>query len=304
MRPILLSFSFLFFFCGCQQELSIDSIEFQPRLVVNALFTTDAPLNVFVESSRNILDTSSYIQHIENATVLLKDEDGNLISQLEHMGANRYEYLSFDAEVGKRYTLEVSSEGYQTASATSMIPPKVETQLLDKEIVIIEKDAFIDMEVELRDNDDNDNFYVWEVVKDYQPSLVNEISLDQLLKTEILLSSEDKNLDRLATHDVFQSKMFLKDVKFANTTYETSFKAIDNTNGPVVLTPDEVFSDKQMRVVTASESMYKYYRSVESYRIKGVSNSSITDPVKLYSNVENGLGVFAGYNEEVIPLSE
>jgi hypothetical protein len=48
---------------------------------------------------------------------------------------------------------------------------------------------------------------------------------------------------------------------------------------------------------TVSEEYYLYYNSLSRQRTG--NNGPFADPVMIYGNVENGQGIFAGYNASV-----
>lgn len=300
---LLITCSFLF---SCQQDYFVDNVAFTPNLVANSLFTAGSSIDVYVHSSRNVLDNESSIQEIDNAKVVIRDADANPIATLSYDVAGRYFSNNIELLAGEKYTLEVSSEGFESITATSIIPHQVEANLQNSNFVPGGISEDLNVDLQLRDNDVSDNYYVYEVGDSIALKLSKEepFKILDLLDVEILLTSEDLNQEQIATNSLLQSRVFLKDKTFANAEYNINFKAKSNpaAAGPVVLTSEEVFSDQRMRVVTASENLYEYYKSIESYRIKGAANSSISEPIAVYSNVSNGLGVFAGYNDDQINL--
>jgi len=300
---LVLTCSLLF---SCQQDYFVDNVAFTPRLVANSLFTAGSSIDVYVHSSRNVLDNESSIGEIENALVEIKDASATTIATLNYDIAGRYFSNDIELIAGESYTLEVSSEGFESISATSKIPFQVEASIQNSNFVTGGISEDLNVDLQLRDNDVSDNYYVYEVGDSIALRLSKEepFKILNLLDVEILLTTEDLNQEQIATNSLLQSRVFLKDKTFANAEYNINFKAKSNpaAAGPVVLTSEQVFSDQRMRVVTASKNMYEYYKSIESHRIKGAANSSISEPIAVYSNVSNGLGVFAGYNDDQINL--
>lgn len=293
------------FLFSCQEDYLLEDFDFQSRLVVNSLFTAGSEITVDIHSSRNVLDNNSSINSIENAEVLLKDANGNLLAVIEHAANGIYTSNSVDLKVGIPYTLEVTNEGFESVTATSMIPSQVDAQVGNKEFISEETSASLNVDIRLRDNDVSENFYVYEVVDDLRLHLLRETPfIDQIEQVNILLTSDDANQEQVAANNLLQSRVFLKDEAFANAEYNINFRAKSNpANGPVELVSEQVFSDKKMRVVTASKTMYEFYKSLERERLRGDANSSIAQPSAVYSNINGGLGVFAGYNESVLPLN-
>jgi len=293
---LILTCSFLF---SCEQDYYVDNVAFTPKLVVNSVFTVGSKIEATVKSTRNVLDPESFIEEISDAKVVLKDDTGDVLSKLDFIGDGKYASDDVNLIVGTSYTLEVIREGYAPSIATSKIPTKVDASIQNRNIITTGVSESLNVAVKLRDNDIEDNYYVYEVVDDNR-LLITEQSFSELIEdVQILLTTDAENQDQIAANSLLQSRVFLKDVNFANSEYEFNLKAKGNPaaiDGPVELTSDELFREQKLRVITASHSMYEYYKSIESYRIKGAANSSVSQPVAVYSNFSNGLGIFAGYN--------
>ena len=305
MKHFLLSITCCFLF-SCQQDYFVDNVAFTPKLVANSLFSVGSEIEVYVHSTRNVLDSESSINRIDDAVVNISDVNGNILATLTNTSNGRYFSDKMNLVAGEAYTLEVTRDGFTPITATSTIPIQVDASLKNSNIITGGTSEALDVDINLRDNDSNDNFYVYEVVDDLRLHLYKEqpFKLENIQNVEILLTSEDLNQERIASNNLLQSRIFLKDESFSNAEYNINFKAKSNpaAAGPVVLSSEEVFSDQKMRVVTASQDMFEYYKSIETHRLKGEANSSVSQPIAVYSNVSNGLGIFAGYSEDVLDL--
>lgn len=60
----------------------------------------------------------------------------------------------------------------------------------------------------------------------------------------------------------------------------------DNTNIPLF----------ELKVMAVSPDLFEYLKSYESYKQSEIKNTSISDPVLVHSNIENGLGIFGGFS--------
>jgi hypothetical protein len=72
-------------------------------------------------------------------------------------------------------------------------------------------------------------------------------------------------------------------------------KSINGTVRPIKLS--EVMSHQHPKYIhlhTLSEDYYKYL-----YSINHKPDNAFVDPVSIHSNIENGIGIFAAYNEVV-----
>ncbi|MEM9546370.1 MAG: DUF4249 family protein [Bacteroidota bacterium] len=71
---------------------------------------------------------------------------------------------------------------------------------------------------------------------------------------------------------------------------------IINDNG----SGSKIVHNYELRVMTISKELYEYYSSLEEYYQRGFHNHSDETPFDFYSNVEDGMGIFAGFSESVI----
>ncbi len=59
-----------------------------------------------------------------------------------------------------------------------------------------------------------------------------------------------------------------------------------------------------LRIVSLSREMYEFYISLEKYIDEDGQISSLSYLPKVFSNVNNGLGVFAGYSQRYIEVKK
>lgn len=52
----------------------------------------------------------------------------------------------------------------------------------------------------------------------------------------------------------------------------------------------------QITLTAVSKDLYEYLKTYENYRRSDIKNTSLTNTPSIYSNIENGLGIFGGYN--------
>ncbi len=78
-----------------------------------------------------------------------------------------------------------------------------------------------------------------------------------------------------------------------------SFDPNGDDDDPIVIENETEDEEKfELRVVSISKELYLYYQSVENS--KGLSNTSDSEQYPLYTNVDKGLGIFAGFSESII----
>lgn len=154
----LLFLSFLF--TTCIDELDIDTEDTEDILVIEgSVNTMPGPHRILISKSAkygSILDDA--IQKISDATVQIRDEEGQHVF-LEEIRPGEYETPSaYKAEVGKKYTLSITlANGERYISTTEEV---VSAPAIDS--VIYNYDLGIEAFAQWRDPADEDNFYLLE----------------------------------------------------------------------------------------------------------------------------------------------
>ena len=139
--------------------------------------------------------------------------------------------------------------------------------------------SFFELEIE---NETEDNFYIWEMF--YETEAQQKISITSLdNKTDNILPDETQT----------REKIFMSAKKVDAQVLNSSFVAED-------LNPENA-SQVKVRLFSVNEDMYNYYKSLELYK-NSVNN--YIEPVEIFSNVNNGLGIFGAYSESVIELTQ
>src|SRR5688572_6617410 len=107
--------------CACDSIVDID-IPFNPsQLTVNSLFNPDSLWTARVTSNRHILDTTKTYGKIDNALLIIYN-DNNPIDTLSNIGNGNYRSDTGKPLVGETYEIRASSGNFQSVSASTYIP--------------------------------------------------------------------------------------------------------------------------------------------------------------------------------------
>ena len=71
-------------FFSCEKVIPLEGGILKSKLVVNSVFLNDSFCQLHLSSSINVYDTNTF-KNILDATVFLKDSNGNNIDQLSHV---------------------------------------------------------------------------------------------------------------------------------------------------------------------------------------------------------------------------
>jgi hypothetical protein len=267
------------FVFSCTTEVDINWKVESQKYVVNCLFTPDEPVKLYAFKTSPILDDTAFFA------------DG------------------LDIEIYKNETLSWSGSG--TGKGEYPIPVYAEAGANFK-IILKDKNGF---SISARDSIPlhvyiSNATYLFPVYEDIYGSKFGKISLSFQDDPEV------KNF--------YEIVILGKDSSINQAFNITSFViTLDNENDPnspgTILFTDELFNGKQLDlnifvnsydppIIVLKNISHTYYEYRKSTNIhfynQNVERSNIYnmfkgDPVELYSNVSNGLGIFAGYTQDI-----
>lgn len=286
-KIILISLLWLFSLYSCQEPVKLDQVEFQPKLVLNCVFSPDSLFKVKVTHALSNNDTSSNI--LANADCFLFSEN-TLLDSLQHIGKGIY-VSDIKAEIDKEYTIQVKHPNYPTASATSKAPQKpiiTRTEAINNLIYDPYEEEYLTKIITyITDRKKRNDYYEFS----YKGILKNDSS-------QYGFSSYFQSTDNVITNEgVIDYNPFIllfSDRMFKNKTYKLHYKInyIDMENYP-----DSTNYTVYLKYKSVSEAYYAYVKDI-SKQTEYYSNRFFYtgEPVHVYSNVKNGYGIFAGYS--------
>lgn len=294
--------SLLFMGATCERPVELSLGDPSPQLVISSDFTAGQNVLVTVTETQNILETPE-VRFVDDATVEVFQED-ELLETLTYIPqTNRLppKYVSndFKPQEGNTYTLKASAPGFEPIMAQSYVPYPVDIKQL----------LVSDVELVINGDAQNDKTYSYNVALQFEDpgDMVNYYHLDffQKVFSFIVLEGDtiiiNSSLEPVSFSPQNNSNSFIayfrggvlfEDKNFNGSVITTSFNisvSIDSETqllGPMVA---------QLRNV--SEHYYDYYNSVSRQQTNG--NDPFSPPVFIDSNIENGKGVFAGYNQSI-----
>ncbi len=295
---------------SCEQEIEVDIPHNPPKIMINATLVPYALpygkyLGVELRGSRHIFDSTSNTL-ITNALVLLY-RDSVFMDTLKYDPAFQFYPLGFaildGPKAGESYKIAASAPGYDNVYARTIIPPKVEIDTVEIDRIAFEdKYGGIHSKITLTFNDPSGQSNYYEVMLSskgvygapqyfelttYEPYIVSEIHYPPVTNVDL----------RKPRHLLFNDKSFNGN-KVNMTFYYPANYVIDG--GIKTMTWDLIFV--QLRNVTKeyydfrSSFLYNTYNQVENM-LYGTG-----EPMNVYSNVENGYGIFAGFNNSTFTI--
>ncbi len=288
-RYIILCLSILTFMSSCEEDFIIERKDFKPKIVVNSIFKPGENWVVNVSSSRDFLVKDSKIHPITDAEVFIIEKSTGRIIPLKPSTEGNYTSEIYPPEKDKTYELTVIANGFETVTASSRAPKNANvvniiSDVVDRNVTTVN--------FEIKGN--TNNYLIWNFVSSNASNPIDTSfsgNPKNLVTGIIKYNDISRYLGGLTESDnngVIQEGTITKNIK-----------TVDGNNGTNPENPTQTTETKKyLRMLTTSEELYNYYKTVEKFVATDNHNSSFSYSPQIYSNIKNGLGIFAGYTEE------
>ncbi len=266
----------LFTIIGCETIVEVDLPEHKPVLVANSLFSPDRLWEVQLNKSKSSLDRFP-ISAVTNATIEIFDGE-NLVASLTHVDDGIYRSTANETpNIGNTYTLQASAPGFDPIIASDYVPESVEINSIQTDI----NSYPFKVTVHFSDPPNEKNYY--------QVLVVSEDTNGGSELHPVWFESDDllfQNLD-----GVDPGEAFFDDSLISGKNYSLVLKTYPHQVEPL--------AKMYVMLLSVSESYYNYMKSTKFQEDHG--DNPFSTPVQVYNNIENGLGVFAGYTVSMFP---
>jgi hypothetical protein len=290
-RAILLLIAAGLLTTACETIIDIDLPEHERVLVVNAHFTPGEDWEVFV--SRTVdMNFRGGTQWFTGAVVGVWSGDEKM-GTLFHDEMGVYRGSIPRPEAGRAYSVRVRGAGLKEAIGTSTAPAAVPFEITHREIPGTGWHNPGQLEITIRFDDPPGERNFYRLAVDVRHRVRGD---EQMGPTTFTL--RDETILDLFYDSPFEggprrmSEAFFRDVRF------------DGKSQEIVILVDRyhAFEDSEVdfrvRLATLNEPFYRYRQSVELQR--QTEDNPFAEPVQIYSNVKNGVGVVDGYGEMAV----
>lgn len=305
---------------SCTKTIDFEHESYANQVVVNGVISPDRHFSVSIQKSNSIMTKSNVFQSIEGSMDLY--EDDVLIKKFpKQLGG--FSAQDIYPKPGKTYKMVISSEGKEVVTETT-IPDKVEILSIDTSSVKSPGGSrFFFYKVKFKDSPGDDYYQV----AVHNLTLRRIETLNQVQKKEVSYSLQSKYYWIMTEDPVFKSVY--------NNFGDEDVIDIGPRNDYFIF-PDDYFDGKEYTLqLSISKNIFTYYGSGAYYQPYGGGPNNKNDiiserttlyvhrlskdfynymkslklydhyrdfpfaePVPVYSNVKNGVGIFAGFNNE------
>jgi hypothetical protein len=264
---------------SCESDLKYDLVmeDFNPKLAVNCTFTNDSLWNVFVSKSSDIYANESW-ESIENAVVRVTGSNG-IVTTLVPVGKGQYT-SSAKPVFNEIYTLDISVAGIAPVEASDFLPEqiKIDAITFKDSVSIVDSSYQSQVIISITNNPATTDFYQFII---YQIDSTNKIVPLWLDSDDI--SFENTTNSGIVTTSPIQEYLLANDVLFngAKHDFYIEFSKIVEVG------------DIYVEVRSLSESLHEY--ALTYSKAAGNVDNPFIEPIRVFSNIQNGIGIFGGY---------
>ena len=289
-----------FVLSNCTKDLPFPDVDSKELIVVNGLISPEDGAQVHLSQSCHVTDPKCKGNSISNALVFIKDDSGKILAELEHQTGGLYTAEGFVAEHDHIYNINAESSGLESVNAKAHVPKTFNCEMISNDERIYEGYLCRIFNIKIDDDPNVRNYYLisgWtEILNGQHDEGTDDINSYLLPHTGFLtkdINAENKEI--ISRVDIFTFPLpfvFLTDENFNGENYQLEFgmHELDVTLRPELKTRGHI------NVKSVSKEMYDYYKSVTLYQL--TSGSGIAEPQPIFTNVENGIGIFGGYTEK------
>ncbi len=279
---------------SCESVVDIDLPKEAPKIVVNSFITPDSLVKINLSKSFGIFEeldvsyefispTNKNNIFIENAKIQLFD-GSEVKNNFEYQGKGNYKLSDFKLDYDKEYKIVINAENYKTVSAVDKIPLPI---LIDSVKATKSSDSFVNnLEIFFEDKSKIKNYYLLFILKKRNytigDKIINETSVVYIYSNDLVFNNHFPFSDN--DHKFFGQEAFFSDEIFDGKHYGLKVGVHNKLPLKIVL-------------LSISESMYKYFKSKKAQNDS--KDNPFSEPVPVFNNIENGIGIFAGYSSSV-----
>lgn len=308
---------------SCTKEINLPFPLQEPQLVLNGLLCPDQAIQVSLTTTLSSSADTVDFPVVDNAIVSLYEGDmmiGSLTFQDSLYSIDYY------PKVGHSYAIEAEVPGYKTVRASDVMPPPAVVSICFREDtagIYVYSNSILD--INITDPLSERNAYWMDTFSSRYTNRVCSRGADgyytcDTVDTPVLEREKGTYYESFSPiPDRFNA--FVDNTSGGVTAYDLYMRIDDaNLNGEVIrfnialggnasdLAADPSDSSSfQLRILNSSRAYDRYLKSSITHYLAYEffeEPNPFAEPVKIYSNVENGTGIFAAYNSTSLEIGD
>jgi len=274
-------------FSGCEKEISLELDTPVDMLCLNCILEAgNDSVAIYVTKVQSVENDTAF-KPVANAQIELSKE-GQIVQGIVYRGNGRY-LIKHKPEVGKKYEIRVDVDGYKSLSAETTIPvfpmaqAKFEPDTIYDDYWVNGYRTVPKIVVDLKDTPTKD--YYW-----FKIARIITFKGEPWGEYYIAYKSDKIYFDEF-------NRYYVQDYypPYANYEYIGAMRLDDE----IFLNNEIQFSlncndERSLFVINSDIHFDKYYKSsIKQFLTYEYDNLPIFEPVQMYSNIDNGLGIFS-----------
>ena len=252
------------------------NLEDENLIAVGCFLKANDTVKVNLSFTKNV---SYDFEVIENAEVFIYEED-KFKEKLTHTKEGEYKSLNFIPQTEKNYTLKVKVPDYDTVFASTYTPKIVKLDTITHFFVQeIDTDGETNnweyAYLRFLDNETEKNYYIY---SDFSFTY-GTFSTDKIFKDLIEKKWADWNNAAYFNDDLINGETYNLSLMYNYAGYPP-----DTIN--LIFDFGSISKEMYLYLKSSTDQVYNYQQELNYF----------TEPIPVYSNIENGTGIFAGYS--------
>lgn len=311
---------------SCHKELDYEDLDFKPKIVLNGIIYQDSIIEVNVARTKSIIEHSEVLPFLDNAEVRLFENDV-YIEDLSYDSLGMYR-STVTAKANTSYRLEAKTDEIETASASFSLQELKEFTLSNIQFEITDTTvSFNDISVEellagidvppetdtslsfvklkfdivFVDDATEENYYSYENYGNFNALMHTSIFSSELGEIEAVLLEEEGSAhlsfqnfhdydkyypEGRSSHNGYREGHYISDELFNGNEVHFSLKTFYFTGN---IEPVEI-------ILYSYPYDYVYF-NITGIRYMNARDNPFSQPINIYSNVENGTGMVCGVSK-------
>ena len=288
-------------FSSCEKIIEFNGEKTTPFLVMNSVLKADSTVKVHISKSRFFLDDDSAMSDINTATV--KMWVNNIEQTPLQLLNNGIYYSQYKPKTGDKIKITASASSLVDISSTTIVPEPPEVISIDTIYGYETQDGYnskmLNFDIKFKDSQNLDEYYlIYGKQKEYHHSIDtnNEESSEydmQLFSDDVIFKNEN-------------SANFTDENAYSNNAFNIFSDALINGKEYTFRMKTNIYYDSYQQ--SEQKKTYKiyfqkitkdWYLYLKTISIVNNDLSMFTEPVQVYSNIQNGLGVLGASNTYV-----
>jgi hypothetical protein len=271
---------------SCEKDITLDLHRAEDALCVNSILEAGSKsITVYVSRVQSVNNPEN-IKFIDHADIEIQKDDV-LLTGVTYEGNGKY-ILNHSPEEGSEYKLKVHADGYKTVSAKTRVPLKSMAEVSFERDTIYDpswaKGYYLQVRLLVHLNDQPSKDFYW-FIKGTMHN-VGEVpygSFGISYHTDILLFDDFNRYYNQTNNFPFTNYEYIGALRLDDENFQNKKLSFSLSTG----------KQPTLFIINADQHFDRYYKSsIKQFLLYEYDQLPVFEPVKIYTNVENGYGIF------------